>query len=421
MNKLEHQFFGDAKKMGLTPVEKSAIWDQISTRASSKNIALTNLEKADTFTRIAHHMRSHPIAPLQREGIGMFWHFHKLMASALIAVLIIGAGGGTAAYAAQSAVPGDTLYALKVDVTEPIIDKAVSLNPEWAAEWERRRLKRRLKEAEHLSEHKIFTEDHRVQLQKRVEDRMQHLEEHLTHLPEEQRAIVQNRVDDVMMRHEAFLERVAAGAPVTPEEVRAFKSHVQGVRTRARDTWNRRGGDGPLPPMRGNGDSLPSTIRMRDEQLAPPLPKNLLPSDMQNDDPSVQSPAEGWLSGRKRTTRNRVDPQGSRGFESPSLRHPATLPATPRLFYTIPKHGEAEGEDGSLRQENQPIRLRPDVPEQVIERLRDLPKPFEKARNNQIKDKKGPESNGNIPSNRTENPSPPLRPDLRDKNVDLRL
>ena len=57
---------------------------------------------------------------------------------------------------------------------------------------------------------------------------------------------------------------------------------------------------------------------------------------------------EGWLSGRKRTTRNRVDPKGSRGFESPSLRHQDVSPVTPESTLVLPEFDEAD----SLRQED---------------------------------------------------------------------
>ncbi len=285
MDKLTKQFFGDAKHMRLSSKEKALLWQGISTFASAKQINLSSLEKADGFDAIASHMRKNPMAQASSGSLFTWIHFHKLTASILIALIIVGTGGGGVAYASQAAVPGDALYTVKVDITEPLIDAALSFDPERRAEWERRRLKRRLKEAEHLSTHKSFTPDHREHLQRRIENRMQVLQEHLDSVPEDQREIIKSRVDDVMMRHQKFLEKVEKGN-VSPKEVRAFKEHVGGVRNRAHEKWNRK------PPNHR----------------------------IQKGPPAGRLPVEGWLSGRKRLPRKRVGSQGSRGFESRSLR-----------------------------------------------------------------------------------------------------
>lgn len=344
MSDLIHQFFGDAKKLRLSAAEKQAIWS---------TMPLTSLEKAEAFAKIARHMQRNPMPIDPTPTLSRFWHFHKLAASVMIAVLIITTGGGTAAYAAEGTVPGDTLYTVKVGVTEPLIDMALSFAPERRAEWERRRIKRRLKEAEHLSAREALTQEKREFIEQHVKERMEKLEEHLEEIPEELQSVIHERVDDVMKRHEEFLERIESGEIVRPE-VKEFKKQMHDMRNRAHEKWGIQPPSLPPPPLLTE-DQEEAVEHKEHDFLRPPRPRDgsvapvrassasviqppLSPQKpmhmlIEEENPTknvrihppkeLELPLEGWLSGRKRTTRNRVDPQGSRGFESPSLRHPA--------------------------------------------------------------------------------------------------
>ena len=265
MDKLTKQFFGDAKRMQLSSQEKALLWQGISTFASAKQISLNSLEKAEGFEAIAAHMRKNPLEETATVALFSWMHFHKLTASVLIALIIVGGGGGGVAYASQAAVPGDTLYSIKVDVTEPLIDAALSFDPERRAEWGRRRIKRRLEEVEHLSSTEEFTPDRRARLEERIEYRMAKLQEHLDRVPEDHRVVMQDRVDDVMMRHQEFLIKIEDGA-VSIEEVRAFNDHVGGVRNRAREKWERK-----APPPMINREHVPEEIRKKREELGRPI------------------------------------------------------------------------------------------------------------------------------------------------------
>lgn len=313
MDKLTKQFFGDAKRMHLSSREKAQLWQGISTFASAKQMNLSSLEKADGFDAIARHMKKNPVAQPISSSLFTWMHFHKLTASLLIALIIVGTGGGGVAYASQAAVPGDALYTVKVDITEPLIDVALSFDPERRAEWERRRLKRRLKEAEHLSASHTFTSDRRARLQERIEHRMERMQKNLDLVPEDRREMIQNKVDDVMQKHQQFLDHFEEDA-IRPEELRAFKKHMGGVRHRAHKNWARDTSIQKAPPAG----------RLPVEGWLSGRP----PSSVATDYGRVNSSAahgihlfvEGWLSGRKRSPRKRVDPQGSHGFESLTLR-----------------------------------------------------------------------------------------------------
>ena len=63
----------------------------------------------------------------------------------IILILALMFGGGGISYAAEGAVPGDALYPIKVSVNEEVRD-LVAFSPEAKADWETRRLERRLAE-----------------------------------------------------------------------------------------------------------------------------------------------------------------------------------------------------------------------------------------------------------------------------------
>lgn len=227
MDKLTRQFFGDAKKVRLHPAEKSQVWDQISMRASSKPVLLSDFEKAEGFDRIADHMRRNPLS-VRRHTLQHFFALHRVAAMAMCAVLLIGAGGGGVAYAAEEAMPEDILYPVKLHFNEPLIG-AFHRTPERRAAWEQQRLDRRLREAEHLSERPEFTEDRRAMLEERIEQRVNSFQEHVERLPEQKREEFEQRLQERFDRHQEFLQKLEDGT-ATKQEVRRFKESIQHIR-----------------------------------------------------------------------------------------------------------------------------------------------------------------------------------------------
>lgn len=366
MDKLTKQFFGDAKRMQLSSKEKAQLWQGISTFAAAKQIAMSSTEKAASFDAIAAHMKQNPMSQPASSSLFTWFAFHKMVASVMVAVLIISVGGGSVAYAAQAAVPGDALYDFKVEVTEPLIDAALAFDPEKQAEWERRRLKRRVKEAEHLSANASLTSDHRAHLQERIEKRMEMIQARLDAVPEQERDLFKHRVDDIMDRHQKFLDAVEEGT-VTKEEVRAFKEHVHSVRNRAHQKW---GGKPPRPgpggrppkfdrdtvpqevierreerglPVPGERRQIPQEIKERREELGLPIDRkpsqkegNFGPSGVRKSPPDrLQKGLDGdvlppkrWLKGQNPPRQNGQEPKGSRGLQSPPPRHGFGSPKT---------------------------------------------------------------------------------------------
>src|SRR3989344_3391772 len=88
-----------------------------------------------------------------------FFAFHRFAAVAMAVVLLMTVGGG-AAYAAEGAMPDDILYPMKIHFNEPLVS-AISFTPEQKADWEARRLERRMREAEHVSKAQGLTPERR--------------------------------------------------------------------------------------------------------------------------------------------------------------------------------------------------------------------------------------------------------------------
>jgi hypothetical protein len=231
MDKLTRQFFGDAKAVQLHESEKAQVWDQISMRASSTPVQLSSLEKADSYAGITRYMKSNPLK-IQKHPLQHFFALHRVGAMAMCAVLLMGAGGGGAVYAAEDAMPEDILYPVKLHINERFMG-AMHRTPERKVEWDQRRLDRRLREAEHLSEHSGLTEQRREMLEQRIEDRVDSFQKHIEGVPEERRAMLEENFQNRFDKHQEFLEKLESGE-VTRGEMQKFKKRMLDVHSRVR-------------------------------------------------------------------------------------------------------------------------------------------------------------------------------------------
>ena len=127
---------------------------------ASKIKAATSIrmdEEAREKTRalLAEYMKMRPIRAVEPapktvpayEGVLSFFTRHSMPVTAMALVLTI---GGSTVAAAESALPGETLYSIKVHVTEEV-RATLALSPKAKADWEMSRAERRLEEAAILS------------------------------------------------------------------------------------------------------------------------------------------------------------------------------------------------------------------------------------------------------------------------------
>jgi len=108
-------------------------------------------------------VRAQPFFPLS---------FFRRRAYAFAAALAVVFGAAGISSAAEGTVPGDTLYPVKIHLNENL-RSALSLTSEAKAEWETRRVERRLEEAAELSREGRLDIVHEAQLGKAFEDRVQ--------------------------------------------------------------------------------------------------------------------------------------------------------------------------------------------------------------------------------------------------------
>jgi hypothetical protein len=86
----------------------------------------------------------------------------------VVAALILMLAGGGVAFAAEATLPGDKLYPVKVELTEPLRD-SLAFSVSAKAYLEELKIERRLKEAAKLAAQGRLTDSVNAQIQKRIE------------------------------------------------------------------------------------------------------------------------------------------------------------------------------------------------------------------------------------------------------------
>ena len=135
-------------------------------------IRLTMQEKVTLRARLSERMALNPASPLRATP----YHFFMLHSVALqrtvsafaVFVFLIGSGGGTS-YAAQAALPGELLYAVKIHVNE-FVEAALATSPVAKAEVQAVLAERRVEEAQTLASRGMLTEVAATELQIRFDE-----------------------------------------------------------------------------------------------------------------------------------------------------------------------------------------------------------------------------------------------------------
>lgn len=99
-----------------------------------------------------------------------YWYFNifqKPLTGALLVMLIM-ITGTSVAYTAEHSLPGETLYAVKTQVFEPIRD-LVNTSPIQKLEWEEKKVERRIMEAEELAKNNKLDEKRTRELEQKIE------------------------------------------------------------------------------------------------------------------------------------------------------------------------------------------------------------------------------------------------------------
>jgi len=188
----------------------------------AENILLSVPEKSEMRGNLVAFMRTHPpvsVQPSSRHiwsGSSRFRFANFIlrpMPIALVLLLLFGTGTGIS-FAAEQALPGDVLYPVKVGVTEEIRG-AFTFSAHAGAQWEAKRVERRLEEAEELAKQGRLTEDIRAQIESNFDMHAERINERLSQIEARGEAAIAAEVtsdfEASLKAHEGILERFAEG------------------------------------------------------------------------------------------------------------------------------------------------------------------------------------------------------------------
>jgi len=196
------------------------------------DVRLSEAAKTCIRDRLILHMREYPhLSPYQRffgTLSPFFTASHKratVLATALVVVL-----SGTAVGVAGDALPGDTLYSLKVSVMEPV-KGLFSLSPEARATWNASLTDIRLSEVEQLAVQEKFTPQEGIKSKERFDNSLDATEGTIQKLSEKDpdaAARISAAFNAELDKHERLLSVLAdAEATGSADEVQVFALHVR--------------------------------------------------------------------------------------------------------------------------------------------------------------------------------------------------
>jgi len=262
MDKRVSQFLADAKALQLSVAEHNAVCELIiqnmQTIAHSqelqrvgKDLRLTSAEKSEGLHQLIVHMRRHPLLPVEHGLLSNFFfrlQAHRFLATCMASLLIVFSLGGSLAYAAEGALPGDLLYPLKVDVVEPLRG-AFKRTQDESDEWKLQQLERRLEEAQALVVLQKKDPHLWEQVQKRIDHQVFLVEGQIQQLPTPseknggqsaqdvkervRRAAMQTELESTLVKYEARLKSSVEKHPVEPpvravmESLQKHREHVE--------------------------------------------------------------------------------------------------------------------------------------------------------------------------------------------------
>lgn len=165
------RFFEEASSLRLTKSEKAAMRRGLEAHVALGVVHLSTAELTEGKDALMTYMRAHPVQ--QNAHGALFGHLHSFFFSrfpalALSAVIVVTGSSVVVASAAESALPGDALYTVKVSVLEPLRERMIK-TPERRMAWKVRKVERRISEAKALQGRDRLTESHRTFIEQSIE------------------------------------------------------------------------------------------------------------------------------------------------------------------------------------------------------------------------------------------------------------
>lgn len=203
---------------------------------SAQGIRLTREAFGRMRARLTLHMREHPIAaqsvhsPYHRFSIrSPFLSWLRRPVAALMLILLVGFGGAST-YAAAGALPGEPLYAVKVNVIEPV-KGFLAVSPEARAVWHVSVAETRMKEVEQLAAKDELTPERGAKVQKgfdrSLEEARATIEDISRGNPEAAAKIEKDLTATLDAREAALTSFAVTASSTNAAEARSFAEHVK--------------------------------------------------------------------------------------------------------------------------------------------------------------------------------------------------
>lgn len=200
----------------------------------AKAVNLSKQERAESWQRILSRQPDGFVPPQHEPLLVRLIEFlprlHLIPAMAVALVFVVGIGA-TVTVAAESALPGELLYPVKVNMNEPIV-AALTFSEEKRARFEARRANRRLEEAEALALKAMLKPEMATALQKRLKKHSITLQRSLALLRERGQTDAADALDTElavsMSAHESVLVRLVQARTQYKTEIAAILDGMNG-------------------------------------------------------------------------------------------------------------------------------------------------------------------------------------------------
>lgn len=208
---------------------------------TAQQIRLSKSESAAMREALRSFVQSHPVRVSTPETTeeGEFWSkvqtyllaFRPMPAFLLIVLFLVGAGGSLS-YAAESSLPGDFLYPLKVNVNEEV-QAEFKTTAHAKAQWNAARAERRIREAEQLIAVGELTDETRARLMERFAQHLTESHEAVSRLREtdsDAAATLQTEIESDLASHADMLDMFIESNDLRDDLRIDVRNFVQDVR-----------------------------------------------------------------------------------------------------------------------------------------------------------------------------------------------
>lgn len=203
---------------------------------AARQVVLSADERAQLRARMHAYMRAHPPRGFWARMPALFSaHAIGILRPALIMLLIVAIGGSGVAYAAESALPGGLLYAVKTHINEPLA-QVLATTPESKASVLLAQAAERLAEAEQLAARGGLTEDARATIAQGLDARVHQFDVQVATLATQdtgtEAASARSDLEATLSAHEGVLARLAdtSGSEDARPVVAVVREHVARAR-----------------------------------------------------------------------------------------------------------------------------------------------------------------------------------------------